>query len=433
MRPPRLRPIHAAVLGLVATFARAQDEASWCYPSRPAAGTPAAGKARIAPPRDALRLWADRVDGHTDRDVVARGGVNACRSGVTIVTEELQYSMVDDTCTVPGAIRMDRYGDVLTGTGLRYRFTSSTGELDDATYALAHSRERRYAPRGEAKVIEFKGPALEHLTGATYTTCAIGNSDWIMNVRDLDLDRTTQIGIAHNATVRFMDVPILYTPYISFPLNDQRKSGFLAPAFGTTGQSGFEITTPWYWNIAPNMDDTITPRLMSKRGLQLANEFRYLEPKFSGEVDAEVLPEDRVAGQGRNFYAWRHTQNLGGGFVASANLQHASDVNYFRDLSTRLNLAVQTQLPRELLLTYGNANWAVVAHELRYQTLYDPANPTTIAHPYALAPQISATGNWFNRGGADFNFTSELTKFEHPTLINGSRLILYPSVSYPLQ
>lgn len=428
MYPLPVRRLFATVCAIIAVTAWAQDETMYCYPPR--SGLPGV---RLVPPQDSLRLWADNIDGYKDTVVKATGSVNACRNGVTLNAEEVDYSIVDDSCEARGGIRINRYGDVITGTTLRYRFPSATGDLDRTTYSLARTPDRRFAPHGTADRVEFRGPEKEHLAGATYTTCKMDSEDWIMRTRDLDLDRRTQIGVAHNATVEFMGVPILYTPYISFPLNDQRKSGFLAPSFGTTGTSGFEVDLPWYWNIAPNMDDTFTPRLMSKRGLQLIDEFRYLEPKFSGELDGEILPNDREAGMTRDFVSWRHNQNLGGGVSMALNLQRASDINYFRDLSTRLNLAVQTQLPRDILFAYNTPNWAVTAREERFQTLYDPANPTTISHPYGLSPQVMAVGNWYDRQGADLNFTGELTGFVHPTLINGTRMILYPSVSYPIQ
>ena len=409
------------------TGALAQEEALTCFPPRPGVGLRAQP---VGPGEGTLRLWADRVEGYRDRTITAYGSVNICRSGTSVVANKIDYSIASNSCDASGGVRLDRYGDLLHGTNLHYRFDTHTGKLDDVDYQLAHTPDRRYAPRGKAAQVDFVGPLQERMTRATYTTCDITQEDWVLNLHDLDLDRRTQIGVAHGATVRFFDVPILYTPYISFPLNDQRKSGFLAPTFGSTGTSGFEFTQPWYWNIAPNMDDTITPRYMSKRGLQLADEFRYLEPKFSGELSGEYLSHDALTGESRHFLSWQHRQNFGGGWTAAVNLQGASDDAYFRDLSTRLNTAVQTTLPRDVSLNYAGGPWVFRAEMERFQVLQDPLNP--IAIPYSLGPQLALTGNWFNVRNVDINLTSEFTEFDHPTLVNGRRAIIYPSVSYPI-
>ena len=129
------------------------------------------------------------------------------------------------------------------------------------------------------------------LDNATYTTCPAGNQDWLLNMGLLEIDRDRQVGVAHNAYVQFKGVPILYSPWMDFPLNNQRKSGFLAPIFGSTSNGGSEITLPFYWNIAPNFDATIAPRVMTKRGLMLNNEFRYLEPGYSGEAECRRVTQ----------------------------------------------------------------------------------------------------------------------------------------------
>ena len=150
--------------------------------------------------------------------------------------------------------------------------------------------------RGEGERLVFEGENKYRMLRGNYTTCEVGNNDWFVRAKDFEIDKERQIGTAQNASVEFLGMPILYTPYISFSLDRQRKSGFLSPTFGTTGNSGAEFSIPYYWNIAPNRDATITPRVMSKRGVQLLNEFRYLEPLYRGEVRYEVLPNDRVRG-----------------------------------------------------------------------------------------------------------------------------------------
>lgn len=172
-----------------------------------------------------------------------------------------------------------------------------------------------------------------------------------------------QIGTAQQATIIFKDTPILFLPWLDFPLNGQRKSGFLAPTLGYNGANGLQLEVPYYWNIAPNYDDTITPRLFSKRGLMLDNEFRYLERNYSGELSTEYLPDYRVFGADRYYGNWRHHQALAPNLQLAVDMEKASDDAYFRDLSSRIASTSQSYLPRDGLLTYGFASgWTANFH-----------------------------------------------------------------------
>jgi LPS-assembly protein len=252
-------------------------------------------------------------------------------------------------------------------------------------------------------------------------------------VKRLDLDRAAEVGEARNATVVFKGVPMFYMPWVSFPLSDKRKSGFLTPVFGSTGRSGIEASVPYYWNIAPNMDATLTPRVLSKRGLQAQNEFRYLWPLFHGEAHADLLPNDRQTDLNRYFLTWAHAQNLTHGWSSNLNLQKASDDNYFRDLSTRLADTSTTNLPRDGLLTYSARYWNFSTRLLSYQHLLDPARPATPDEiPYRMRPQFLFNAERQNVYRADWTLAADWTDFSHPSKANGKRFLLYPSVSYPI-
>ena len=236
----------------------------------------------------------------------------------------------------------------------------------------------------------FEGENKYRMLRGNYTTCEVGNNDWFVRAKDFEIDKERQIGTAHNASVEFLGMPILYTPYISFSLDRQRKSGFLAPTFGTTGNSGAEFSIPYYWNIAPNRDATITPRVMSKRGVQLLNEFRYLEPLYRGELRYEVLPNDRVrGGDTRTALSLVHNQVFSNGWAGALNLQKVSDDNYFTDLSTQITATSQVLLPRTAVLAKGgtlgsDGNWGLSTSLQRWQTLQsDPLNPVT--PPYSTS------------------------------------------------
>jgi len=245
----------------------------------------------------------------------------------------------------------------------------------------------------------------------------------------LEIDREEQVGVAHNARVEFMDVPILYTPWMDFPLSGERKSGFLSPIIGGTNKGGSELTLPYYWNIAPNLDATVAPRVMAKRGLLLNNEFRYLEGSYGGELHVDVLPGDTLAKRDRGRFGLKHSQSLGGGFSGQINFNRVSDNAYYRDLSDSMSYTSQANLLQDASLSYGGGWWNSTARVQQFQTLQDPLRPITA--PYARLPQLTVNAAQ-NYGGANVAFAGEYVSFSHPTLLNGQRLVLSPSASYPL-
>jgi LPS-assembly protein len=283
--------------------------------------------------------------------------------------------------------------------------------------------------RGEADTLHMAGRENYALQNVSYTTCPAHDDDWLLKVRELDIDRASQIGTAHDARVEFMGVPILYTPWMDFSLNSGRKSGFLAPTFGSTVTGGTDLTLPYYWNISPNLDATIAPRFIAKRGNMLNDEVRYLEPTYSGEAHVDVLPNDRLEGSTRSFMSLNHRQNFGYGLNGTVHVERVSDSAYFVDLSDSVNLTSQTNLLREGLLSYGGGWWNAAARVQSFQTLQDPLAPVVV--PYRRLPQLSL-GVLRTVDRATVSLAAEYTDFHHPTYVDGRRLLLYPSVSYPL-
>jgi LPS-assembly protein len=226
-----------------------------------------------------------------------------------------------------------------------------------------------------------------------------------------------------------MGVPILYTPWMNFPLNDGRKSGLLGPIIGSTSTGGNEITVPLYLNLAPNYDATLSPRLMSQRGVMLNNEFRYLGGSYLGEVHYDVLPDDKMANQTRMRLTLKHTQSLGAGFGSSLQFNRVSDDSYFRDLAGSVSGTAQVNLLNEGALTYVGGGWLASARVQQYQTLQDPA--ALIVEPYRRLPQLNISTQKVVGSGTATLF-AEYVDFRHPTSLNGQRAVIYPTISYPL-
>jgi LPS-assembly protein len=371
-------------------------------------------------------LEADRLQSHQDRELEAEGNVSLRQRGAAVFSDYLYYAFPERELTVTGHVRFEKEGDVVTGEKLFYNLDSESGYLEKPDY-----RFQQFRARGSADRMVLESPTKMRVDKATYTNCDVGDDDWFLRVDKLDLDRQRDLGVAHNATVVFKGLPVLYSPYLDFSLSGHRKTGLLPPIIGSTGQSGFEVTQPFYWNIAPNRDATIAPRVLARRGVLLNTELRYLEPSLGGEMRGEYLPDDRETKEDRYGYSWQHRQQFGYGFSGAFNLQGVSDDTYFTDLSEQIAATSRTNLPREGNLFYDGRWWNLNALVQRFQTLQDPLAP--VIPPYARVPQLTLNVNRQTDYYLDLGLQGEYVDFDHPFLLNGKRQILYPSVSLPLK
>lgn len=385
-----------------------------------------------------VTLEADRIEGVSGRDTSAQGNVTLRRDGLSIRADSLKYNEAEEDVEAKGNVRFESKGDVLRGTALKYHMRDSTGAVVKPEYSLApRVREGRQAvsARGQAESIEMIGEDQFLIKDGSFTSCKPGDDGWLLRADELNLDLTNDVGRVRGGSLYFEGVHVSSTPSFEFSLNNRRKSGLLPPAIGTTGKSGPEVALPYYLNLAPNYDLTLTPRYMQKRGLQVAEQFRYLQPNYLGEVKAEVLPRDRITDASRSAISLVHTYNSGGALLGGLNLNQVSDDNYFRDLATRINITSQATLPREGFLTYNGSWWttgsySATARVQRFQVLQDPDNP--IVPPYGRTPQLSLSALRQGIGGFDLGASAEFVDFTHSSLVNGRRSMLYPSLSFPM-
>lgn len=372
-------------------------------------------------------IEADQMSGRQGEEVEAHGNAKLRTRGRTLFCDHLHYDVKTEKVEATGRIRLDQQGDILKGSRMELDLPRDSGYVDQPDYYF-----RQLNARGRADRLYLDSKRKFRAVQATYSTCQAPEDDWYLKVRRLSIDREKNEGVARHATVYFKDVPILYSPYIDFPLSKERKSGFLPPTYGTTGKSGFEVLVPFYANLAPNYDATISPRVLAKRGLMVNNEFRYLDPKFRGTMLLDYLPSDRQLGGTSRYSAnLQHTQSFTDRITGYLTLQKASDDQFFVDLSSRLATTTITNLPREGGLSYNGGWWSLTGRTQRYQTLQDPRAP--IAVPYARLPQITFTADRRDIRGFDTALASEFVDFSHPTQLNGRRFMLYPSLAYPLQ
>jgi len=405
-------------------------------------GTPkpaASGPAQDGSPgfRLPAHISADRIEGTTDKEVLASGRAEIRRGEVFIGADTLRYNSENEEIQASGNVRIEREGARISGPALRYRMVDGTGEFEKPSYSLSRTRTGATAAvtgHGTAELMEFQSEERFHFKDATFTTCKPGVEGWYLKVGQLDLDMTRDTGVARNASLYFLDSPLLYVPWLSFSLNNERKSGFLPPHLGSTSQGGPEAAIPYYLNIAPNMDFTLLGRYMQKRGAQANGEFRYLEPSYAGTLRFEVLPDDKILNRQRSALTLEHNYSKGS-LVGGLNINKVSDDNYFRDLSSRINLTAQTNLLREGFLGYngtwwGSGTYGATLRVQKFQTLQDPNSP--VVTPYARTPQIALNAVRHDLRGMDLNINGEYVDFSHPTRVLGRRITAYPSLSLPL-
>ncbi|MDE2048185.1 MAG: LPS-assembly protein LptD [Betaproteobacteria bacterium] len=375
-------------------------------------------------------LEADHLFGNIDTDLTATGNAELRKHQLSLRADTLHYNEVSDLATASGNVRLYRQGNTFSGPQLQLNVSTGAGTFLSPSYTIGLTHGG-----GKAERVDFIDTQRSVAKQVTYTTCkCAGDGDqpaWLLTADSMRMDFDEEVGTARNVKVTFQGVPILVTPYISFPLSDKRRSGLLPPTFSLSNQTGFEYTQPYYWNIAPNRDYTFSPTFGSRRGLKLGNEFRYLEPTFSGQITANWMPRDNVrGGEERWGYSARHAGNVGT-LSYAWDVTRVSDDDYWKDFPNELPSLTLRQLPGSLTITQPLRYGFVQARVLKFQTLQSIDSP--LVPPYDVQPQLLLRQQRFDVGGLDFGVDLEASRFAHPTLINGSRVALAPYISYPLQ
>lgn len=381
-------------------------------------------------PRGALFLRADRLEG-TRTEVTAQGGVELRAREQTVLADWLNYNTDTDEIHARGNVVLRQGFDWITGPELKFKRDTETGYFTAPRFNVTEVNAK-----GSASEIRFKGPEQYEASNATYTTCVAARPDWYLTSEELEIDQSRKVATAHHAAVYFKDVPIGYAPWLEFPLSNERKSGFLTPILGSSGTRGFEGAAPYYLNLAPNYDATLVPRYMTKRGLQVGGQFRYLlgdaDSPFgqaAGEINAEFLPHDRVTDTNRYGLSWKHNEQFTPNLAGFLDLQKVSDDTYFADLADRIAITSQRTLPRDAGLVYTQGPWQFLARAQSYQTLQDPNLPVT--PPYNRLPQLLANLSDTQWLGLTWSGFAEYANFSQAALApTADRLVLYPTAAF---
>ena len=422
-----------------ANYGLVQAQAQATPPATPLAAAPAPVAAQQPPLQlkptlqlqerlnDSLRgalptyLYGERASGRTDLDTVLEGNAVLRRGDLVVRADRLEHNQLDDLAKARGNVYINRAGNVYEGPQLELKVDAFEGFFLQPRYQFLQGGH------GQADRVDFLDEKRSVITNATYTTCRRlpGPSwmpDWILKAASMTLDYEEDIGVAKGAVLSFKGLPILPVPYLSFPLSDQRKSGFLPPTIGLDNVNGAELTVPYYWNIAPNRDAKFSPTLMTKRGVNLGAEFRYLEANYAGTFGATWMPNDALRATDR----WSVTSVYDGiinspiaalgQLGVNVNLNRVSDDNHWKDFardnnSTSFGTSSLTQrlLANEAKLSWAKGDFSASVRALKWQTLQDVDSP--IVPPYDRLPQLVGR---YGRGigGFDVSIDADHTQFD---------------------
>ncbi|NMY94047.1 LPS-assembly protein LptD [Pseudomonas proteolytica] len=383
-------------------------------------------------------------------DVVMRQG------SMQVEAQEASLYQAENRGELNGNVRMRDNGALIVGDHAQVQLDTGAAQIDNAEYVMHKSRIRGnalYAKRAENAIIRLKD--------GTYTTCEPDSNAWQLRGNNITLNPATGFGTATNATLRVKNIPILYTPYIYFPIDDRRQSGFLPPSFSSGGESGFTLVTPYYFNLAPNYDATLYPRYMTKRGLLMEGEFRYLTKSSEGQVGGAYLNDDNDERSKQTDFEktrwmlnWQHKGGLDSRVMTEVDYTDISDPYYFQDLQTdQIGVERRDALNQQGAVNYRGDNYNA---RLNLQA-YKLATISQIT-PYNRLPQITFNGSLpYHPGGLNFAYDTEAVRFDRDletgnfidkdgvtttprldtnvrglTRANGTRLNVAPSVSLPM-
>lgn len=426
---------------------------------------------------------------------ILEGKVTVTRAGQQL-TANKAYLYRDPVTGKLSALEM--FGDVhlrepntlIVGKKGRYNFETKTKSLLDLLYRTTLNTRQIPAPpvteqelRTERKITaltawgkatEFSStePKIYELYGASFTTCPPVDPTWRVKAGHIVLNKNTGRGYATNARILVKSIPVFYFPYIDFSIDGQRKTGFLWPTIGGSNKAGPAFYAPFYWNMAPNYDMTITPGILTKRGVRLSDDFRYLTEHDRGNIYVSVLPNDRFfsqfqsdaaqnpasvqpavqsqsitdaeisrllnASDTRKGLIWRDESQYNDHWSSHVDFNYASDDYYMRDFGN-LDEITQNQLLQEGDVYYKSQNWNFTGRLQGYQTIH-PVNEPPVTNQYRRYPQLILNGDYPDQPyGLEYFIYSEVTHFD---ILNnpgididqpiGNRLHAQPGVSLPI-
>lgn len=374
-----------------------------------------------------LDVGADFTEVFDNEIASFSGNVHLRRADQHVAANRATYDAISKTVDLQGNV-------IYSDEGIAAFSDNALVELgtDQATLRNALFIEPVTPLRGSAAVAYRESEVLNHFKDVAYTSCKPGNQDWIIHASRLKMNKRTGKGAVKHAWLEFKGLPVLYLPYLSFPLDDRRMSGLLTPSFGSTERNGIDINVPYYWNIAPNYDATVWARYLSRRGGMFGGDFRYLQKKTKGSVEFEILPYDRkkekTRWQGRLRNATVFTDRL----RSNIDLNYVSDEDYYEDLGNSLSVFNRRHLYSFAEALYTRPGIFFLTKADNYQVI--DKTISDFDKPYRRLPQVLLNLNHsFNFMPLELGMGNEFVYFEHSDRVTGQRLDLKPTISMPIK
>lgn len=410
---------------------RLHEGLDWEFCGPQAAGLTSVEAAPPPAPDTPIDIDAGAVSYQQDQGILTLGGgVDVRRADERVAADVVRYDRNTGDLTTEGETLLDRPGVRLIGDRAQLNLETDQGQLHNVSYRFSG----RANMRGTADLAELLNPSQTRYGNLVYSTCPPGSNAWSMKASKLKLDQEKGIGVARHARLRVKGVPVLYTPYIRFPIDDRRQSGFLVPTVGSSDESGFELVVPYYWNIAPNLDATISPRYLSERGVLLGTELRYLTRNDRGRIEAEVIPNDsKYDGNGARWALDLEEDGVWfGRFRTRLEFSAVSDDAYLEDFGNGLDITSTRRLLQRGAVTYVGRGWSLLTALEGYQTVDADIAPE--ARPYGRLPQVLFNVSPVPVGaGVLASVNAEYDYFDHNHTVYGQRLAMQPSLSLPLR
>jgi LPS-assembly protein len=372
-----------------------------------------------------IEISSDSAELGRNGDARLTGNVEVRQGEKSIRAQDVEYDATTGAMRAAGKVE---YEDSLIRVRGEHGSFDGTGgaSLGGAEFELP-SRPAR----GAAREISINREGKVALDKVEYTTCPAGNEDWMISARDIDLDIASRNGSGRNVRLDFKGIPILYTPWISFPLGAERKSGFLFPDFGVSDRSGVEFAAPYYFNLAPNYDMTLVPRILSDRGFELDTEFRYLGEDTRGAVEAVYLPDDELRNRDRSYIHWSHVSDFARRWRVLVDAANASDSNYFEDFGQGSEGTSVIYVERDAELRYYGEHWDLLG-QLQNHQIIDQAIPEEV-RPYSRVPRLAARGRYQDGPlGLTYALDGEAVYFPRDEGVTGGRVDVEPAISWPI-
>ena len=429
--PPRLQYLLATwLVGALPLAGLAAEPTSCPRPGGTSTASDAASAARtatpppLAPQDSTIQIRSDDATLGVDGNAQLRGNVQVRQGDREIRADEVDYSAQGNQLDVRGKVEYRDPLVQLRGSSGAYS-TTKGADVQGAEFEIP-SRPAR----GRAESVSVGIDGRMKLRGVSFSTCPADDPAWRLRARSLDLDTRARSGVGRNTSIEFKGVPILYLPYISFPLGNQRKSGFLFPDGGYSSRSGAQLTAPWYWNIHPQADATLAPTLYTRRGLDLNGELRFMTAAQRGQLRFDVLPADDLYGSDRGRAVLHYGADWASGWRARVDAENVSDPEYFEDFAQGPEGTSVAFAARNAEFSYRGENWRLLGQVQHFQTI--DRNLAASARPYARLPRLLAAGN-YRFGPLFLQFDGETVNFSRGVGVNGWRTDLMPRAGFNIE